>query len=430
MITLWYDPHTGLRCRQQPSCIMLSLTNLLPTLLVFLVLADAVAQTQEPSSSSCLSPSFSAKLSRKQTLRMAQFNIALFRDKPGQLQSESRFPNSTQLQLIAATLQHIDADIVLLNEFDHDATYETYININEHYFQVPQTQYFSSSGLDYPHVYAPPSNTGLLSGVDINKDGKVELPEDAFGYGLFEGQYAFVVFSKYPIMKDEIRTFQRFLWKNMPNNRIPNGVFTDNVIDVFRLSSKNHADIPIALPSGRIIHLLASHPTPPGFDSAADENGRRNADEIRFWADYITPQHSGYIYDDAGVTGGLKFLGNTSDDVFFVAGDQNSEPYDGDSIKESIGALLSRYNVVDPRPRGEGGMESEHNPPGSAGNPAFDTFFSPDVGNLRLDYIIPSDNVDVINAQVFWPSESDPLAVLTNGTQTSDHRAIFVDVIA
>lgn len=408
---------------------MLSLTSLLPTLVLFLVVAVAVGQTQEPSASSC-SPSFSATLSRKQTLRIAQFNIALFRDKPGQLLSESRFPNSTQLQLIAATLQHIDADLVLLNEIDYDATCETYTNINKHYFQVPQTQYFSESGLDFPHVYAPPSNTGLLSGVDINKDGKVALPTDAFGYGVFEGQYAFVLFSKYPIMKDDIRTFQRFLWKNMPGNRIPDRVFTDEVIDVFRLSSKNHADIPVLLPSGRVVHVLASHPTPPGFDSAADENGRRNADEIRFWADYITPQHAGYIYDDAGITDGLKSLGNNSDDAFFVVGDQNSDPYDGDSIRESIGALLSKYNVVDSRPRSEGGTESEHNPPGSAGNPAFDTFFSPDVGNLRLDYIIPSANLDVINAQVFWPSERDPLAVLTNGTQTSDHRAIFVDVVA
>ena len=41
-----------------------------------------------------------------------------------------------------------------------------------------------------------------------------------------------------------------------------------------------------------------SHPTPPVFDGPEDRNGRRNHDEIRFWADYVRPGHGGYIYDD------------------------------------------------------------------------------------------------------------------------------------
>ena len=40
---------------------------------------------------------------------------------------------------------------------------------------------------------------------------------------------------------------------------------------------------------GKTVHFLVSHPTPPVFDGPEDRNGTRNADEIRFWADYVTP---------------------------------------------------------------------------------------------------------------------------------------------
>ena len=46
---------------------------------------------------------------------------------------------------------------------------------------------------------------------------------------------------------------------------------------------------PIDVGRGRDVHFLVSHPTPPVFDGPEDRNGRRNFDEIRFWADYITP---------------------------------------------------------------------------------------------------------------------------------------------
>jgi hypothetical protein len=37
------------------------------------------------------------------------------------------------------------------------------------------------------------------------------------------------------------------------------------------------------------VHFLVSHSTLPVFDGPEDRNGRRNFDEIRFWADYISP---------------------------------------------------------------------------------------------------------------------------------------------
>ena len=88
------------------------------------------------------------------------------------------------------------------------------------------------------------------------------------------------------------------------------------------------------------MHFLVSHPTPPVFDGPEDRNGTRNYDEIRLWADYITPGAGGYIYDDAGrqrrAGAGRRFV---------IAGDQNSDPLDGDSIPGAIQQLLDNPRV-------------------------------------------------------------------------------------
>ncbi len=122
------------------------------------------------------------------------------------------------------------------------------------------------------------------------------------------------VFSKYPIQTDDVRTFQHFLWKDMPGALLPNDPavpgeadwYSPEELDIFRLSSKSHWDVPIKLPGRKPVHFLVSHPTPPTFDGAEDRNGTRNHDEIRFWADYVSGgRHASYIYDDEGEYGGL-----------------------------------------------------------------------------------------------------------------------------
>ena len=64
--------------------------------------------------------------------------------------------------------------------------------------------------------------------------------------------------------------------------------------------------------------------------------------------------------------------------------------------------------------------------------PAFDTAdfsdFAP--GNLRADYVLPSKNLRITDAGVFWPLESHPLFALV-GTfpfPSSDHRLVWIDV--
>ncbi|NEQ23102.1 MAG: phytase, partial [Microcoleus sp. SIO2G3] len=286
---------------------------------------------------------------------------------------------------------------------------------------------------------------GIPSGFDFNNNGSIAGGDDAFGFGAFPGQFGMALFSKYPIDTENIRTFQTFLWKDMPGALLPDDATTLAPQDfysleelaVFRLSSKSHWDVPIEV-SGETIHVLASHPTPPVFDGAEDRNGRRNHDEIRFWADYITPGEGDYIYDDNGKTGGLA-----ADSRFVIMGDQNADPFDGDSFDLAIRQLTdnSLINNTNP-PDSEGGVDAAERQGGAndrhIGNPAFDTadFADTTPGNLRADYVLPSYNLEVTDSAVFWPTDEDPLFRLVGdfdpnipgGFPSSDHRLVSVDV--
>ena len=169
------------------------------------------------------------------------------------------------------------------------------------------------------------------------------------------------------------------------------------------------------------------------FDGPEDRNGTRNHDEIRFWADYISPGKSGYIYDDSGVSGGLK-----PGSMFVIAGDENSDPLDGDSIPGSIQQLLD-HPLVNTKvtPSSPGGTEQALLQGGAnvthLSDPAFDTAdfsdFAP--GNLRADYVLPRKNLRITDAGVFWPLSTDPLFTLVGVSPfpSSDHRMVWVDVV-
>ena len=93
-----------------------------------------------------------------------------------------------------------------------------------------------------------------------------------------------------------MRTFQIFLWKDMPGAMLPDDPetaapadwYSPAELDHFRLSSKSHWDLPIRIDRHKTVHFLVAHPTPPTFDGLEDRNGTRNHDEIRFWADYVS----------------------------------------------------------------------------------------------------------------------------------------------
>ena len=92
----------------------------------------------------------------------------------------------------------------------------------------------------------------------------------------------------------------------MSGHLIPSGHYTPEQRQRLRLSAKPHWDVPVQV-GAALIHVLAAHPTPPGFDGPEDRNGKRNHDEIRLWADYIRGgTAASCLYDDDGRHGGLE----------------------------------------------------------------------------------------------------------------------------
>ena len=357
-------------------------------------------------------------------IRFATFNASMSRGAEGELAVALRNGNDPQIAKAAAIILAVDPDVILINELDHGAGHDrTFVD-----------NYLNGA---FPFSFTAPSNTGLATGLDLdgngivgNEIGTIELGGDSHGFGTFEGQYGMVVLSKHEIALEDVRTFQTFRWWDMPEARLPvnpdgSPFYSDEALEILRLSSKSHWDVPVRI-GGKVVHLLVCHPTPPVFDGPEDRNGARNADEIRFWSDYIAG--AGYIRDDAGRTGGLAVGAH-----FVIAGDLNADPADGESVSGSIRQLLDHPLInatVTPQSDGAAAAATAQGAAnsGQSGNPRFDTadFNDQAPGNLRVDYVLPSAGLEVLAAGVFWPVEGSSGAALIDA---SDHRLVWVDVI-
>jgi hypothetical protein len=369
--------------------------------------------------------------------RFATFNASLNRAAEGQLIADLSTPGNAQAQAAAETIQRVRPDVLLINEFDFDAQGQAARLFQRNYLSVGHN---GAAPIHYPFRFVAPSNTGIPSGFDLDNNGTVGGPNDAFGFGAYPGQFGMAVYSRFPILRHRVRTFQRFLWKDMPGALLPDDPATPAPADwyspeelaVFRLSSKSHWDVPV-LVGGEVVHALVSHPTPPVFDGPEDRNGTRNFDEIRLWADYVVPSRSRYLYDDQGRRGGLARGAS-----FVIMGDQNSDPLDGDSIPGAAQQLLEHPRVnTSLTPSSPGGPEQAALQGGAnlthRSDPAFDTADFADVpgpGNLRADYVLPSRDLRMLDARVFWPLSSDPLFRLVGvfPFPTSDHRLVWADL--
>jgi len=354
------------------------------------------------------------------TIRVATFNIAMGLAEEGALSEALASGEDLKLQQVAEILQRVRPDIVLLNEFDFDPAVDAAALFNENYL-----------GNRYPYSFRAPVNTGVDSGMDLDGDGETGGPGDAWGFGHFPGQYSMLVLSRFPIDTASSRTFQNFLWSELPAARRPMNTdgtpfYPDGVWKQLRLSSKSHWDVVIEISEQRL-HLLAHHPTPPVFDGPENRNGLRNFDEIRFWREYTNPAGADFIVDDQGLGGGLS-----PGLPFIIAGDFNADPHDGDSHENAIGQLLQADWInSECVPASTGGLAAAERQGGvnrkQQGDPAADTADFNDLrtGNLRLDYLLPSSTLSIEDCGVFWPASGEDGAGLV---EVSDHRLVWLDV--
>ncbi|NNL92948.1 MAG: hypothetical protein HKO66_11980, partial [Saprospiraceae bacterium] len=149
------------------------------------------------------------------TIRFAVYNVSMFGSSEGLIASQ--LENADQyirFKRIASVIQKVSPDVLVLMEFDYDSTGNALRNFNDQLLAVSQN---GDSALIYPYTYQIDSNTGELSSVDIDGNGSITLPNDAYGFGQFKGQYASAILSTYPLDTLNSRSFRKFLWKDMPN---------------------------------------------------------------------------------------------------------------------------------------------------------------------------------------------------------------------
>ncbi|OHE85658.1 MAG: endonuclease [Lysobacterales bacterium RIFOXYA1_FULL_69_10] len=366
-------------------------------------------------------------------LRVATYNTSLYEESAGGLIGRLE-SGDAKASAVAAVLQRVRPDIVLLNEFDYDAGQRAADLFQRRYLEQPQPG--GGEALHYPYRYLAPVNTGVPSGLDLDRDGQARggatgdraRGNDAWGYGLHPGQYGMLVLSRHPIDTDGARTFQRLKWSAMPDARQPRDPATNRpwyppeVWSQLRLSSKSHWDVPVRTPRGTL-HVLASHPTPPVFDGPEDRNGARNHDEIRLWSEYLSNEAADWLCDDRGTCGGLP-----GEAHFVIAGDLNNDPHDGDGHHAAIRGLLSHPRVngaVAPRSEGGRTVAAEYGVARTGDASTHTGDFGPRVGTLRLDYVLPSRSLQVVDSGVFWPAPDSTGAAVTGA---SDHRLVWVDL--
>ncbi len=335
-----------------------------------------------------------------QNLRIASFNTGLAREGPGLLLRDILRGGDRQIEAVMAVIRAVGPDILLLQDFDHD--------LDNVALTAFRDRLAEAGGPLYPHLFAPRPNSGLATGLDMDGNGRLGEPRDAQGYGRFSGQGGMALLSRLPIDREAARDFSDFLWRDLPGALLPErdgAPFPSARAQAAqRLSSVGHWQVPVILPDGRRLTLLAFHATPPVFDGPEDRNGRRNHDEIAFW--------------NLLLEGALPYP--PPEGPVVVLGDANLDPEDSEGRTEAIRALLSHPRLQDPAPTSPGA---------AAAGDATDTvdWDEPVPGNLRVDYVLPGRGLTVTGAGVWWPAPGSPEAEIA--AAASRHRLVWADVL-
>ncbi len=321
-----------------------------------------------------------------ETLRIASFNTELSREGPGLLLRDIR-RNDPQVAAVIEVLMTTRPDIVALQGIDWDL---------DGLALAALVEALKSNGLDYQYSYAEQPNSGIETALDLDGDGKTGGPGDAQGWGRFTGQNGLAVLSRYPIATDQLRSFTQMRWRDLPDAQLPaedgEPFPSPQAQAVQRLSSTSHWVVPVDTPSGRL-NLMTFHASPPVFDGPEDRNGLRNRDEIRLWSLLLNGD-----------------LGEKPMGRFVIAGDANQDPYKGEGRKTAIRNLLADPQLQDPMPVDPAGSTS--------------TVLWKGVGEMRVDYVLPSADWRVHDAGIYWPEPTSRDAAVA----ASRHRLVWVDL--
>ena len=387
-------------------------------------------------------------------LRVATWDVDLNRRGPGLLLQDIERGRDPQVRAVVEVAAMLDADILVLTGFDYD---------HDGVALAALAARLKAAGTPYPYRFARRPNTGRATGLDLDGDGRMGGAGDAQGWGRFSGEGGMAVLSRLPFDEAGFRDYSAFLWRDLPGALLPPGM-TEAAQGVQRLSTTAHWALPVILPDGGRLTLLAWQATPPVFDGPEDRNGRRNHDEAAFWLRLLA--------------GDLPMP--PPEPPFVLLGNANLDTERGNGRPYALEALMRSARLQDPAPRpgkeadadarrggpvrdaaAEMGAAKSAKGRKRAGKPAAERTATEGTGTretgaarvptsgtrararahetatadftarngpglLRVDYVLPSSDLHVTGAFVLWPSDDDPFAPTV--ALASRHRPVAVDI--
>lgn len=301
-------------------------------------------------------------------IRLATWHGDFSRKGPGLLLRDVLGGRDPGIAEATRILVNLNADVLVLTHFDFDHDLVALRAFADR---------LAAAGADYPHIYAPRPNSGMGTGLDLDGDGRTGGPRDAQGYGRFAGDGSIAMLSRLPVA--DVQEFSDLLWQDAPDSAMN---ADDTGRDVQRLSSTAHAMITLQSDTGPLsVGIFVA--TPPVFDGPEDRNGRRNRDEVLFWHHLLSARI------DAAAAPESRFV---------LMGNANLDPDKGDGLRAAMAQVLRHPVLQDPLP----------------GVP---TVAWEGPGEMRVSYVLPSQDLPVVDADV-----------LQAGQNTGPHRLVWVDL--
>ena len=236
----------------------------------------------------------------------------------------------------------------------------------------------------------------MATGLDLDRNGQLGDARDAQGYGRFAGDGGMAILSRFAIDQAGVIDLSGVLWADLPGATLPQddaGPFlSDAAYAQLPLSSTAHWIVPLQPPDAPPFAIMAFSATPPVFDGPEDMNGLRNRDELRMW--------------EVALEGGFGPFPTH----FVIAGNANLDPVDGDGFSNAMADFLTRPDLQDPLPGQDTADWSENGP-----------------GSLRVSYVLPSADWQVIDAGVYWPDTGGGL-LGEDGRAAGPHHLVWVDI--
>jgi hypothetical protein len=108
----------------------------------------------------------------ERTARFATFNASLNREHAGELVRDLSTRDNPQARAVAEIIQRVRPDVLLVNEFDHDAQGEAARLFQENYLGISQN---GARPIVYLHPFSAEVNTGVPCGHDRDNDGQTAI---------------------------------------------------------------------------------------------------------------------------------------------------------------------------------------------------------------------------------------------------------------